>query len=77
MASHRNIEHPQWPFSYKNITDVTQSESYDTQMLHVNNINKEYCPLSNATITWLICLALYPQCLSSTICLKLAVCSRF
>ena len=41
MAGNRNIEHLQWPFSYKNITDITQSESYSTRMLHVNNTNTQ------------------------------------
>ena len=43
MVGNRNIKHPQWPFSYENITDVMQSESYSTRMLCVN---KEYRPLA-------------------------------
>ena len=39
MADNRNIEHPQRPYSYENIMEVTRSESYGTQMFCVNNTN--------------------------------------
>ena len=39
MVGNRNIKYPQWSFSYENITDVMQSESYSTRMLRVDNTN--------------------------------------
>ena len=41
MAGNKNNEHHQRHFLQKNITDVTQSESYSTQTWHVNNTNTQ------------------------------------